>query len=104
VISVSPSNLTCQASPSDPDNFPFVLLGNKVDIDGGNSRVVIIRTFFLSLVSVLCHGLLIALPLPAHLRSLKRRQRPGVPRKATYLTLRHLPRKELMWKMLFNAL
>jgi Ras-related protein Rab-7A len=29
-----------QASPSDPDNFPFVLLGNKVDIDGGNSRVV----------------------------------------------------------------
>ncbi|RLN23537.1 hypothetical protein C2845_PM07G23190 [Panicum miliaceum] len=29
-----------QASPSDPDNFPFVLLGNKVDIDGGNSCVV----------------------------------------------------------------
>ncbi|XP_015693137.1 ras-related protein Rab7 isoform X2 [Oryza brachyantha] len=32
--------LTLQASPSDPDNFPFVLLGNKVDVDGGNSRVV----------------------------------------------------------------
>jgi Ras-related protein Rab-7A len=31
---------TLQASPSDPDNFPFVLLGNKVDVDGGNSRVV----------------------------------------------------------------
>lgn len=30
----------CQASPSDPENFPFVVLGNKVDIDGGNSRVV----------------------------------------------------------------
>ena len=29
-----------QASPSDPDNFPFVLLGNKVDVDSGNSRVV----------------------------------------------------------------
>ncbi|XP_024378423.1 ras-related protein Rab7 [Physcomitrium patens] len=29
-----------QASPSDPDNFPFVVLGNKVDVDGGNSRVV----------------------------------------------------------------
>lgn len=28
-----------QASPSDPNNFPFVLLGNKVDIDG-NSRAV----------------------------------------------------------------
>jgi len=37
------SNFGCfplQASPSDPDNFPFVLLGNKVDVDGGNSRVV----------------------------------------------------------------
>ncbi|GMI73161.1 RAB GTPase homolog G3D [Hibiscus trionum] len=29
-----------QASPSDPENFPFVVLGNKVDADGGNSRVV----------------------------------------------------------------
>ncbi|XP_056843848.1 ras-related protein RABG3f isoform X1 [Raphanus sativus] len=29
-----------QASPSDPENFPFVLIGNKVDVDGGNSRVV----------------------------------------------------------------
>ncbi|XP_024966277.1 ras-related protein Rab7 isoform X1 [Cynara cardunculus var. scolymus] len=29
-----------QASPSDPENFPFVVLGNKVDVDGGNSRVV----------------------------------------------------------------
>ncbi|KAK7255385.1 hypothetical protein RIF29_28794 [Crotalaria pallida] len=29
-----------QASPSDPENFPFVVLGNKVDVDGGNSRVI----------------------------------------------------------------
>jgi Ras-related protein Rab-7A len=29
-----------QASPSDPKNFPFILLGNKIDIDGGNSRSV----------------------------------------------------------------
>ncbi|CAI0423089.1 unnamed protein product, partial [Linum tenue] len=29
-----------QASPPDPENFPFVVLGNKVDVDGGNSRVV----------------------------------------------------------------
>ncbi|KAK4753959.1 hypothetical protein SAY87_002063 [Trapa incisa] len=28
------------ASPSDPENFPFVVLGNKIDIDGGNGRVV----------------------------------------------------------------
>ncbi|XP_040957820.1 ras-related protein Rab7 isoform X1 [Gossypium raimondii] len=32
--------LSVQASPSDPENFPFVVLGNKVDVDGGNSRVV----------------------------------------------------------------
>mmetsp|Transcript_27934 Transcript_27934/g.33936 ORF Transcript_27934/g.33936 Transcript_27934/m.33936 type:complete len:209 (+) Transcript_27934:66-692(+) len=29
-----------QASPSDPDNFPFVVLGNKIDVENGNNRVV----------------------------------------------------------------
>nr|PNR45125.1 hypothetical protein PHYPA_014896 [Physcomitrium patens] len=29
-----------QAAPSDQEYFPFVVLGNKVDVDGGNSRVV----------------------------------------------------------------
>mmetsp|Transcript_62 Transcript_62/g.102 ORF Transcript_62/g.102 Transcript_62/m.102 type:complete len:210 (+) Transcript_62:56-685(+) len=29
-----------QAGPQDPDNFPFMVLGNKIDVDGGNSRVV----------------------------------------------------------------
>ncbi|KAK8942203.1 hypothetical protein KSP40_PGU002419 [Platanthera guangdongensis] len=29
-----------QASPSNPGIFPFILLGNKIDVDGGNSRVV----------------------------------------------------------------
>ncbi|KAL5975481.1 hypothetical protein ACLOJK_019803 [Asimina triloba] len=28
------------ARPPDPKTFPFILLGNKIDIDGGNSRVV----------------------------------------------------------------
>ena len=28
-----------QASPADPDGFPFVVLGNKVDVEGGESRV-----------------------------------------------------------------
>lgn len=32
--------LISQANPEDPGNFPFILLGNKIDIDGGNSRVV----------------------------------------------------------------
>eukprot|EP00218_Dolichomastix_sp_CCMP3274_P011453 CAMPEP_0170132524 /NCGR_PEP_ID=MMETSP0033_2-20121228/447_1 /TAXON_ID=195969 /ORGANISM="Dolichomastix tenuilepis, Strain CCMP3274" /LENGTH=208 /DNA_ID=CAMNT_0010367909 /DNA_START=19 /DNA_END=645 /DNA_ORIENTATION=+ len=29
-----------QASPSDPDNFPFVVLGNKIDKNNGADRVV----------------------------------------------------------------
>lgn len=29
-----------QASPNDPDNFPFVVLGNKADGEAGKSRVV----------------------------------------------------------------
>jgi hypothetical protein len=29
-----------QAQPRDPENFPFVVLGNKIDEDGGKSRVV----------------------------------------------------------------
>ncbi|XP_056159274.1 ras-related protein Rab7 isoform X1 [Syzygium oleosum] len=29
-----------QASPSDPENFPFIVIGNKIDVDGGNNRVV----------------------------------------------------------------
>ncbi|CAN1235294.1 Ras-related protein Rab7 [Linum perenne] len=29
-----------QANPADPKSFPFILLGNKIDVDGGNSRVV----------------------------------------------------------------
>ncbi|KAH7442137.1 hypothetical protein KP509_03G072800 [Ceratopteris richardii] len=29
-----------QAEPSDHDNFPFVVIGNKIDINGGSTRVV----------------------------------------------------------------
>ncbi|KAL5751879.1 hypothetical protein ACOSP7_022055 [Xanthoceras sorbifolium] len=29
-----------QADPAVPETFPFIVLGNKIDIDGGNSRVV----------------------------------------------------------------
>ncbi|KAK9142573.1 hypothetical protein Syun_011973 [Stephania yunnanensis] len=29
-----------QANPSDLENFPFVVLGNKIDVDGGSSRMV----------------------------------------------------------------
>ncbi|CAI9766987.1 unnamed protein product [Fraxinus pennsylvanica] len=33
-----------QVHPANPENFPFVLIGNKVDVDGGNSRVVSEKT------------------------------------------------------------
>ena len=33
-------HVASQACPQDPDNFPFVVLGNKVDVDNGGSRVV----------------------------------------------------------------
>ncbi|KAL4378268.1 hypothetical protein GQ457_02G009680 [Hibiscus cannabinus] len=29
-----------QADPSDPESFPFIVIGNKIDLDGGNSRMV----------------------------------------------------------------
>mmetsp|Transcript_39823 Transcript_39823/g.55305 ORF Transcript_39823/g.55305 Transcript_39823/m.55305 type:complete len:212 (+) Transcript_39823:123-758(+) len=29
-----------QACPQDPDNFPFVVLGNKIDVDDGENRAV----------------------------------------------------------------
>ncbi|KAK4280103.1 hypothetical protein QN277_011771 [Acacia crassicarpa] len=32
--------VTLQANSPNPRKFPFILLGNKIDIDGGNSRVV----------------------------------------------------------------
>ena len=32
--------IAMQASPNDPDNFPFVVLGNKVDFEGGKNRQV----------------------------------------------------------------
>lgn len=44
-----------QASPSDPDNFPFVVLGNKIDVDGGNSRVVCIFCDVFSSIITLSH-------------------------------------------------
>jgi Ras-related protein Rab-7A len=31
---------TLQAQPRDPENFPFVVLGNKIDEDEGKGRQV----------------------------------------------------------------
>ncbi|XP_022859815.1 ras-related protein Rab7 isoform X2 [Olea europaea var. sylvestris] len=69
-----------QASPSDPENFPFVVIGNKVDVDGGNSRVLL------------------------HCRYLRKRLGHGVPRKGISHTSRRLPRKVPMLKKLSRSL
>lgn len=43
---------TIQANPADREHFPFVLLGNKVDQEGGRTRVV--SNSWHLLVSVAC--------------------------------------------------
>jgi hypothetical protein len=40
-----------QASPRDPDNFPFVVLGNKVDVDESKRMVKEYKEYGV----VLCH-------------------------------------------------
>ena len=38
-----------QASPHDPENFPFVVLGNKIDVEEGKRQVRVVsclRVFF----------------------------------------------------------
>lgn len=37
VLTVAPGP---QANPRDPENFPFVVLGNKIDVDDGRNKVV----------------------------------------------------------------
>jgi hypothetical protein len=37
--------VSTQANPSDQEHFPFMVLGNKVDLDDGKSRVVSTYTF-----------------------------------------------------------
>lgn len=81
-----------QANPPDPKTFPFILLGNKIDIDGGNSRVVRRHSY--------CAGQLIYSMIHYTnfqlFRFPRRKQRTGVHQKGTYLTLRHQQKKITM--------
>lgn len=55
--------LLSQANPADPRTFPFILLGNKIDVDGGNSRVVRIYSCSASMFLCSLHvGLSIVFP------------------------------------------
>lgn len=84
--------LSYQANPADPRTFPFILLGNKIDIDGGNSRVV----STCSCTSGWIHLFPAPLLKDSFCRFLRRKLGIGAPQKGTYLTLRHLLRRTTM--------
>jgi len=45
-----------QASPHDPENFPFVVLGNKIDVEEGKRQVRVVvsclRVLFLKFLAM----------------------------------------------------
>ena len=43
-----------QASPHDPDNFPFVVLGNKIDVEEGKRQVSSVASDPLPLYTEIC--------------------------------------------------
>ncbi|XP_021303580.1 ras-related protein Rab-8B isoform X3 [Sorghum bicolor] len=87
-----------QASPSDPQHFPFILVGNKIDLDGGSKRMVSFLSVqtFLYRFGILCS-------LFAH-RFLRRKRGNGVPPRATFHTSKPLQRRTTMLTLLFYAL
>ncbi|KAG4391444.1 hypothetical protein GLYMA_05G184600v4 [Glycine max] len=90
-IQVDDKLVTLQGDMNDPEAFPFVLLGNKVDVDGGNSRRVFeVITIGLALLFVS--------------RSLRKKLETGVLPGETYHTLRPLRKRVTMLKRLFYAL
>lgn len=82
-----------QANPPDPKTFPFILLGNKIDIDGGNSRVV---SWFLVQLGCINYRIFIWGSDIIYYRFLRKRRRNGVHQKGTYPTLRHQLKKITM--------
>ena len=96
--------LIFQASPSDPENFPFVVLGNKIDVDGGNSRVVsLLPNCMIGLLHTANKVLFDSLLSFFFCRFLRRKQRHGVLPRGTYHTLRPLQRRDLMLKLLLSV-
>lgn len=91
-----------QANPHEPKTFPFILLGNKIDIDGGNSRVVrnndVLTWPRWALPSLSC------LADYYFCRSLRRKPGNGVLQKKIFLTSRHQLKKTTMLMLLFCAL
>ncbi len=81
-----------QASPRDPENFPFVVLGNKIDLE--NRQVII-------------DGSRLSIPVhtyPFLYRFLRDALRTGAILKTTSPILRRVPKRPLTWSMPFKRL
>lgn len=88
-----------QADPTDADTFPFVLLGNKVDIDGGHSRMVPTLTLTKSISRLFDLELKLKAPLLCRFRRIELEN--GVPPRETYLTLKPRRRRITISKKRF---
>jgi hypothetical protein len=85
-----------QAAPRDPENFPFVCLGNKIDME--NQRVVSVCRLPPKCGRAICRAShrFCSLLVVAPDRCRKNEHRRGVSRRARFLTLRRRPRKRSM--------
>ncbi|XP_039800078.1 GTP-binding protein yptV1-like isoform X1 [Panicum virgatum] len=91
-----------QASPSDPKHFPFILVGNKIDLDGGNKRMVSflnVQTFQYRL-EILCNRFVASGLSHSFLR---RKQGNGVPPRAISRILKPPQKRTTMLTPLFYA-
>ena len=94
-----------QASPRDPDNFPFVVLGNKVDLENRTVRMIDlvlcckICTVFTRQFTVIEMSLILYV-----IRFLQNVHSNGVTVKMTSRILKHRQRRQLMLNKLFKQL
>ena len=92
-----------QASPRDPDNFPFVVLGNKIDLPNRAVRLDAerrhdVQNLFSS--SPDTHNPALLLPVyvpPSRHRSRRSAHRRGARARAASRTLRRAPRTRSTW-------
>lgn len=87
-----------QASPKDPDNFPFVVLGNKIDLE--NQRVVL-PNFFKKSFLITTRRLI---EFINEFRFLKNVPKLGVKLREIFLILKQVLKKQLMLNKLSKLL
>ena len=94
-----------QASPRDPDNFPFVVLGNKVDLENRTVRMIDLVLCCKILFTPVQCKILIEMSRILHVnRFLQNVHSNGVTVKMTSHILKHRQRRQLMLNKLFKQL